>query len=81
MAKRLAGSLENQTEGQTPAKLALVSALQTLSQQRVQEKKAVQRNGPKPRPQDAEEPGQTTEQAPNETPDAETERVLRFLHG
>ncbi len=81
MAKRLAGSRENQTEGQTPAEWALVSALQTLSQHRVQEKKAAQRNGPKPRPQDAEEPGQTTEQAPNETPDAETERVLRFLHG
>jgi len=80
-AKRLAGSLENQTEGQTPAELALVSDLQTLSQQRMQEKKAAQRNGPKPRPQDAEEPGQAIEQVPNETPDAETERVLRFLHG
>jgi Mu transposase, C-terminal len=41
MAKRLAGSLEHQTIGQTPAELALVSDLQTLTKQRTQEKKAV----------------------------------------
>jgi len=81
MAKRLVGSLESQTEGQTPAELALVSDLHTLTKQRTQEKKAAQRNGTKPRTQHVEEPKQPTEQAPNEAPDAETERVLRFLHG
>ena len=80
-AKRLAGSLENQTEGQTPAELALVSDLQMLSKQRTQEKKAAQRNGAKPRTKILEEQKQATEQVPNEAPDAETERVLRFLHG
>ncbi len=81
MAKRLVGSLESQTEGQTPAELALVSDLHTLTKQRTQEEKAAQRNGTKPRTQHVEEPKQPTEQAPNEAPDAETERVLRFLHG
>lgn len=79
-AKRLAGSEENQTEGQTPAELALISDLQALSQPRTQEKKAAQRNGTKPQKvEDA--PRQAAEQSPNEAPDAETERVLRFLHG
>jgi len=77
MAKRLAGSLENQTEGQTPAELALVSDLQTLSKQRTQERKAAQRNSTKPK----EEPKHPTEQVQNTALDAETERVLRFLHG
>ncbi len=81
MAKCLASSLENQTEGQTPAELALVADLQTLSQQRTHEKKAAQRNGTKPGASVLDAPKQTTEQAPNEAPDAETERVLRFLHG
>ncbi len=81
MAKCLASSPENQTQGQTPAELALVSDLQTLSQQRTQEKRAAQRNGTKTGALVLEAPKQTTEQAPNETPDAETERVLRFLHG
>jgi len=81
MAKRLAGSLENQTEGQTPAELALVSDCHSLSQQRTQEKKAAQRNGTKPRASVLEEPKHTTEQSRNEAPDAETERVLRFLYG
>jgi hypothetical protein len=80
MAKRLAGYLENQTEGQTPAELALVSDLQTLSQQRTQEKKAAQRNGSKYSPKILDEPRQTTGSIPNEAPDAETKRVLRFLH-
>src|SRR3989475_5246238 len=79
-AKRLAGSLENQTEGQTPAELALVSDLQSLSKQRTQEKKAAQRNGSKPHERPVEELKHTTEPSPNEAPDAETERVLRFLH-
>src|SRR6266849_1793337 len=81
MAKCLASSPENQTQGQTPAELALVSDLQTLSQQRTQEKRAAQRNGTKTGALVLEAPKQTTEQVPNETPDAETERVLRFLHG
>jgi hypothetical protein len=81
MAKRLVSSEENQTIGQTPAELALVSDLQTLSQQRAQEKKAVQRNGSKPHERPMEELKHTTEPSPNEAPDAETERVLRFLHG
>jgi len=80
-AKRLAGSETNQTEGQTPAELALVSDLQTLSQQRTQEKKAAQRHSTKLHTQTVKEPKQTAEQVPNEAPDAETERVLRFLHG
>jgi hypothetical protein len=80
-AKRLAGSETNQTEGQTPADLALVSDLQRLSKQRTQEKKAAQRHGAKPRTPILEEQKQTTEHVSNEAPDAETERVLRFLHG
>ncbi len=80
-AKRQAGSEENQPEGQTPAELVLVSDLQTLSQQRTQEKKAAQHNGTRPRTQDVEESKQIIEPSPNEAPDAETERVLRFLHG
>src|SRR2546421_387795 len=80
-AKRLVSSEENQAEGQTPAELALVSDLKALTKQRTQEKKAAQRGGTKPTqlvegtPKPAEEP------SPNEAPDAETERVLRFLHG
>ncbi len=81
MTKRLAGSLENQTEGQTPAELALVTDLQALSQQRTQEKKAAQRNGTKPTQSVEDAPRQAAEQSPTEAPDAETERVLRFLHG
>ena len=80
-AKRLAGSLEHQTIGQTPAELALVSDLQTLSKQRTQEKKAAQRNGIKPSHKVEDVPRQAGEQAPDKAPDAETERVLRFLHG
>jgi Mu transposase-like protein len=80
-AKRLAGTLENQTEGQTPAELALVSDLQALAKQRTHEKKAAQRNTTKPRERAVEEPRHTTEQSANEALDAETERVLRFLHG
>jgi len=79
VAKYLVRSEENQTEGQTPAELALVSDLQTLSKQRTQEKKAAQRHGPKPSQKVEDVPRQTGEQA--EAPDAETERVLRFLHG
>jgi len=81
MAKRLVGSEANREIGQTPAELALVNDLQTLSKQRTQEKKAAQRNGTKPRERPVEEPKRTTEQFPNEAPDAETERVLRFLYG
>ncbi len=80
-AKRLVSSEENQTEGQMPAELALVSDLQALSKQRTQEKKAAQRNGPKPRASVLQEPLQTVESSPNNAPDPETERVLRFLHG
>jgi hypothetical protein len=68
-------------DGQTPAELALVSDLHALSKQRTQEKKAAQRNGPKPRASVLQEPPQTTESSPNAAPDPETERVLRFLHG
>ena len=81
MAKRLVNSEENQTEGQTPAELALVSDCQSLSQQRTQEKKAAQRNGSKSHERATEERKHITEPPPNEAPDAETERVLRFLHG
>ena len=81
MAKRLVNSKENQTEGQTPAELALVGDCQSLSQQRTQEKKAAQRNGSKSHERVTEERKHITEPPPNEAPDAETERVLRFLHG
>jgi len=80
-AKRLAGALENQTEGQTPAELALISDLQTLTKQRTQEKKAAQRNGNKPAQSVEDTPRPAEEPRTNEAPDAETERVLRFLHG
>jgi hypothetical protein len=80
-AKRLAGSETNQTEGQTPAELALVSDCHSLSKQRTQEKKAAQRNGTKPTQSVEDVSRQGAEQPPNEAPDAETERVLRFLHG
>ncbi len=79
--KRQVRSEENQQIGQTPAELALVSELQALSKQRTQEKKAAQRNDPKPTPSAAGALRQTRDLAPNEAPDTETERVLRFLHG
>ena len=79
--KRLVSSEEDQAEGKTPAELVLVGDLQTLSKQRTQEKKAAQRNGTKPNTQRVEEPGQTIERATDTALDAETERVLRFLHG
>src|SRR6266852_883268 len=81
IAKRLGGSSDHENAGKTPEELALVTDLHTLTKQRTQEEKAAQRNGTKPRTQHVEEPKQPTEQAPNEAPDAETERVLRFLHG
>lgn len=81
MAKHLVSSQESQTEGQTPAELALVNDLQILTKQRTQEKKAVQRHGSNPHTQNVEKPKQPTEQSQNEAPDVETERVLRFLHG
>jgi len=81
MAKHLVSSEESQTEGQTPAELALVSDLQTLSKQRTQERKAAQRNSTKPNEGVVQEPKQTTEQVQNAVLDEETERVLRFLHG
>jgi hypothetical protein len=80
-AKRLVSSEENQTEGQTPAELALVSDLQALTKQRTQEKKAAQRGGTRPTPSVEETLSPAEEPRPNEAPDAETERVLRFLHG
>ena len=80
-AKRLVSSEENQTEGKTPAELALVSDLQALTKQRTQEKKAAQRSGTRPTQPVEETPKPAEEPSPNEAPDAETERVLRFLHG
>jgi len=79
--KRLVGSLENQTQGQTPAELALVSDNHSLSKQRMHEKKAARRNGTKPATPILKEPPQATEPSPSEALDPETERVLRFLHG
>ncbi len=81
IAKHLVRSQESQTEGQTPAELALVSDLQTLSKQRTQERKAAQRNSTRPNEVVVQEPKHTTEEVPNTALDAETERVLRFLHG
>jgi putative transposase len=81
MAKHLAGSLESQTEGQTPAELALVSDLQTLSKKRTQERKAAQRNSSKLNEEVVQETKLPTEQVQNVALDEETVRVLRFLHG
>lgn len=79
--KRLVSSEENQAEGQTPAGLALVSDLQALTKQRTQEKKATQRQGTRLTQSVEETPKPAEESSSNEAPDAETERVLRFLHG
>ncbi len=81
MTKHDVGLLSNQAKGQIPAELVLVKDLQTLSQQRTHEKKNAQRNGSKPRPLTTGEPSQAPVQTTDETPDAETERVLRFLYG
>lgn len=81
MLKHAVRSQEISTEGKTPAELALMNDLQTLSKQRTQEKRGMQRNGGAAM---LKEPGQlepVTEQAAHEAPDVETERVLRFLHG
>jgi hypothetical protein len=80
-AKRLADSPENQTEGQTPAELALTNDLEALTKQRTQEKKAAQRKGTKPTQSVEDPPKPAEELSPNEALDVETERVLRFLHG
>jgi hypothetical protein len=80
-AKRLADSPENQTEGQTPAELALTNDLEALTKQRTQEKKAAQRKGTKPAQSVEDPPKPAEELSPNEALDVETERVLRFLHG
>ena len=81
MAKHLVDSEEIPTEGQTPAELALVSDLQTLSKQRTQERKAAQRNSTKANEEVVQEPTPTIEQVQNVALDEETERVLRFLYG
>jgi len=81
MAKHLVSSEMHQTEGQTPAELALVSDLQALTKQRTQEKKAAQRKGTRPKPSVEETPKPVEEASPNAALDAETERVLRFLYG
>jgi transposase InsO family protein len=80
-AKRLVSAEENQTEGQTPVELALISDLQTLTKQRTQEKKAAQRKGTRTTPSVEDLPKPAEEPSPNMVSDAETERVLRFLHG
>jgi putative transposase len=80
-AKRLVSSEENQTEGQTPAELALVSDLQALTKQRTQEKKAALRSGTRPMPSVEEMLRPEKDLRSSAALDAETERVLRFLHG
>ena len=75
MLKHAVRSQEIATEGKTPAELALMNDLQALSNQRTQEKREMQRKGGASM---LNQPGEIPEQA---APDAETERVLRFLHG
>jgi len=61
--------------------LALVSEVQALTKQRTAEKKAAQRTRGKRSPQETFEVRQDTTPSSSEATDAETERVLRFLHG
>lgn len=81
MARSRSGSRAGTVEGKTPAELALVSEVQALAKQRTAEKKAAQRTRGKRSPQETFEVRQETTPSSNETTDAETERVLRFLHG
>jgi Mu transposase, C-terminal len=81
MAKGLTGSRQSQVEGKTPSELVLVGDWQALSKQRTQEKKAAQQSGSKLPSKASDELRQDREPTPNSTPDEETERVLRFLHG
>jgi Mu transposase, C-terminal len=69
------------SEGKTAGELALVSEVQALAKQRTAEKKAAQRIKGKRSPQAPGELRQDTTPIPSEAPDAETERILRFLHG
>jgi len=81
MLKHAVRSQEISTEGKTPAELALMNDLQALSNQRTQEKREMQRKGGASMLKEPGQPGEVPEQAAHEAPDAETERVLRFLHG
>src|SRR5216110_2859705 len=56
MMKHLVKSKDPSTEGKTPAELALVSDLQSLSKQRTQEKKGALRNSSKSTSSDTDEP-------------------------
>ena len=69
------------SEGKTPGELALVSEVQALTKQRTAEKKAAQRSKGKRSPQASVEVRLDTTPVSSEAPDAETERILRFLHG
>jgi hypothetical protein len=81
MARSKVGSCAGTVEEKAPGELALVSEAQALAQQRIAGKKAAQRTRGKRSPQDTFEVRQDTTPTLCETTDAETERVLRFLHG
>ena len=81
MARSEVGSRAGAVEGKAPGELALGSLVQALAKQRTAEKKAAQRTTGKRSPQATGELRQDTTPIPSEALDAETERVLRFLHG
>jgi hypothetical protein len=81
MARSEVGSHAGPVEGKTAGELALVSEVQALAKQRTAEKRAAQRTMGKRSSQASGELRQDTTPVPSEAPDAETERVLRFLHG
>jgi hypothetical protein len=81
MARSEVGSRAGLDAGKTAGELALVSEVQALAKQRTAEKKAAQRIKGKRSPQASGELRQDTTPVPSEASDAETERVLRFLHG
>jgi Mu transposase, C-terminal len=81
MTKGLSGCRAGQVEGKTPSELVLVSDLQELSKQRMQEKRAAQQSGSKLPSKASDELRQDSLLPTPSAADEETERVLRFLHG
>jgi Mu transposase, C-terminal len=80
MAKRQVASRAADAAGKTAAELALVTDLETLSQQRAREKRAAQRPGARRAQPSGEQQAQAAQHAPQTDIDEETQRVLRFLY-
>jgi hypothetical protein len=80
MAKRQVASRAADAAGKTAAELALVTDLETLSQQRAREKRAAQRPGARRAQPSGEQQVQAAQHAPQTDIDEETQRVLRFLY-